>query len=328
MSATAPERSAPLEIRLAGGGRTLAGEAVRYGRLNPRAAPGQPARTETFMAGSIEPAFPVRLTLQHDDGRELATTADQSLRLHDSDTALRIEADLRDGSAELDLVRRGALRGLSVEFHSLQETVDGGVRVLQRAAVPTISLVDIGSHESSVELRVAEARAADVVAILTSVIPAGVRLRCECSGPSCHFAEFDDGALDAMALTIASGDVETLATWASYDRPLGSSSMGRVRAERTAAGLAVAIDIPDTDDGRALLDASETSGIVVRPYLVAAESDSTIEGTGESAVRRYRSATVRSLVVSATDAREGWDRPQIERRAASAAILDRRLLLL
>ena len=326
MSATA-ERSAPLEVRLAGG-RLLAGEAVRYGRLNPRAAPGIGPRSERFEPGSIEPEYPVSLTLQHDPERRLAGTDDGTLRIHDSPQALRIEADLREGSAELDLVRRGALRGLSVEFWSKAERrAADGTRILQRVAMPALSLVDIGSHESVVELRAAEARAATVIATLRSVIPSGRRLRCECSGPDCSWASFEPEALTDMAARINSADT-VLATWASYDRPLGANDAGRVRAEVAAEGLVVHIDVPDTPDGHTLIDASDTSGIVVRPYLDADKSDSAIEGAGESAVRRYRSATVRSLVVSSTDARQGWDTPVIERRSAAVASFDRRLLLL
>ena len=319
------ERSTPLEFRVSGG-RTLIGEAVKYGRLNPRPAPGIEARSERFEAGSIEPMYPVQLTLQHDPERRLAGTEDGTLRLRDGTDALWIEADLREGSAELDLVRRRALTGLSVEFIARLERREAGVRVLQRAAMPCVSLVDIGSHETSVELRAAEARAATVIATIRSTITSGARLRCECSGPDCGYASFEPKALADMADKISSDEM-VLSTWASYDRPLGANTTGRVRAEVTPQGLALAVDVPDTADGRLLLDAAETSGVVVRPYLDAAASDSVIEGTGENATRRYRSAVVRSLVVSSTDARQGWDVPVIERRTA-AGRFDRRLLLL
>ena len=174
MGATA-ERTAPLEFRVSGG-RTLTGEAVRYGRLNPRAAPGIGPRSERFEPGSIKPVEPVVLTLQHDPERRLAGTDDGTLRLHDTPTSFNIEADLRVGSAELDLVRRGALRGLSVEFHAEAEhRAADGVRVLERVSMPALSLVDIGSHESTVELRAMEG------AWLRAVIPEGHRCSCECA---------------------------------------------------------------------------------------------------------------------------------------------------
>ena len=87
-------------------------------------------------AGSIEPLHPVTLNLQHDPERRIATTGDGTLRLHDTPDALTIEADLREGSAELALVRRGALRGLSVEFFAIAERREAEVRVLTRAGLP------------------------------------------------------------------------------------------------------------------------------------------------------------------------------------------------
>ena len=134
------ERTAPLEVRIAG--RTLVGEAIRY-REQSR------DRAELFEPGSLQPVYPVTLNLQHDPERRIATTEDGTLRLSDSPEALRIEADLREGSAELALVRRGALTGLSIEFHAISERRNaGGLRVLDRAALPAIGLVDRGSYRT------------------------------------------------------------------------------------------------------------------------------------------------------------------------------------
>ena len=66
---------------------------------------------------------PLNLTLQHDRGRSpAATTADGTLRVEDTRTSLKLEALLRPGSAEHQLVARGALKGLSVEFVAKSET--------------------------------------------------------------------------------------------------------------------------------------------------------------------------------------------------------------
>ena len=311
MVATVAERSASTEFRFDAASRVLTGDVVNYGRAAVVAGVG----LERFAPGSLIPRDDIGLNLFHGRDATFAHTGDGSLRLHDSDTELRIEADVLERSAAWWALTRKVARSLSVEFASIEEHRDGnGVRTITKASLNGIGLVDASPHRGRVELRhIDELRAAAVAATLTSIIPSATRLRCECSGRECHWALFSDAALDDMAAQITGNASETLATWSSYDRPLGSSSMGRVRAERTAAGLVVAIDIPATGDGEALLDAAETSGIVVRPFLDAAESDSAIEGAGEDAVRRYRSATVRSLVVSATDAREGWDRPVIER---------------
>ena len=143
------ELAAPLEVRVSG--RTLTGAAMVYGsRAKDRA--------EMFEPGSLQPVYPVTLNLQHDPSRELATTADGTLRLADTSDALNISADLREGSAELELVRRGALRGLSVEFAPLRERRESnGLRVVSRAALPAIGLVDVGSYRTAVELRHAAA---------------------------------------------------------------------------------------------------------------------------------------------------------------------------
>ena len=295
------ELAAPLEVRVSG--RTLTGAAMVYGsRAKDRA--------EMFEPGSLVPVLPVTLNLQHDPTREIATTADGSLRLADTAEALNISADLREGSAELELVRRGALRGLSVEFAPIRERRESGLRVVSRAALPAIGLVDAGSYRTAVELRHAAATLnvesrVRMGRTLAVGIPTGKRLACECSGPGCRFAEMvADGLQTAFDEAFDQFEREVVATWANYSQPLGSVSRGTLR--RTGP-TDLAIDLPDDDFGRAVVAATESTGVVVRPYLDPV--DSVGARTGETMV--YSRPVIRAFVVSATDKREGWPTPKM-----------------
>ena len=301
------EHTAPLECRVAGS--LLTGEAVRYGALNPRAAPGARAMSERFEPGSLVPVEPVSLNLQHDPERRIATTADGSLRLHDGPDALRIEADLREGSAELALVRRGALRGLSVEFFAIAERREADVRVLTRAGLPAIGLVDTGSHETTISLRHAaetldlELRA-KMGRSMSASIPSGKKLRCECS-PDARWAEFVVKPLvEAFDRIFETAEREVLATWANYSQPLASKSRGTLRRTGPAE---VTIDLPDDAYGRAAIAAHESTGVVVRPYL------DPVDSVGElvDETMHYSHVEIRAFVVSSTDARQGWPAPRI-----------------
>ena len=315
------EHSAPLEIRVAG--RTLTGVALRYGQPNQRAAPGAPAGSEMFAPGSVELLEPVTLNLQHDPERRIASTGDGDLRMIDGPEALRIEADLREGSAELELVRRGALSGLSVEFYAIRQHRSAeGLRVLDRAAVPAVGLVDRGSYDTAIQLRQAvetldlELRA-KMGRSMSAPIPAGKRLRCECS-PGSRWAEFVEKPLkEAFDRAFEDGVRDVLATWANYSQPLASRSRGTLR--RTGA-TEVTIDLPDDAYGRAALAAHESAGVVIRPYLDPVDSVGDL--VDDATV--YSRPEIRAFVVSSTDAREGWPTPNIvatpdvEPRAATA----------
>ena len=303
------ERTAPLELRFDAPRRLLTGDVVQYDTARPVSGVG----LELFKPDSLVPQWPVGINVLHGRDSIFASTEDRSLRLKDSPTEMRIEADIAERSTAWWALTRRLTRSLSLEFEAVTEHRDqSGVRIITEAKLTGIGLVDASPHRGRVELRhLEEMRAADVVATLTSSIPSGIRLCCECSGPGVGFARFEEEAIIEMVTLINGTDTPVIATWANYDRPLGSNTMARLRARRTDDGMDIEVDLPDTASTRELIDASATTGIVARPYI-AADAVSVVEGEGEGAVRIYRTAPLRAVVISATDAREGWPTPVIE----------------
>lgn len=125
-------------------GRTLTGRALVYGDV----APEFRERFEAGAFGEVPPAMP--LNLQHDSA--LIVVPDAALT--DGARSLEVRADLPEGSAALSLVRRGALTGFSIEFRSQSERVEGGIRVIERAELSGLALVDTPAYrESAAEVR-------------------------------------------------------------------------------------------------------------------------------------------------------------------------------
>ena len=253
-----------------------------------------------FEAGAFEPLGEVQMNLQHDRLREIASTGNGSLRLLDGPDALRVEADLRPNSAELELVRRGALRGLSVEFRSRVERRESGLRILSKAELPAVALVDSGSYENTVELRALEG------AWLRATIPEGHVCSCECAGRECDSVVFDPGSLDA--LVDGPGDVVAIA--GSYTEVLGSKAAGSLLLERTPEGVALGLTEPGTPAAAAVRAAAAVSAVHARPIVNVDASTSTIEGT----TRRYSTAAVTAILVKTAppDRREGWEPAEVD----------------
>lgn len=332
------ENAAGCELRAAG--RTLSGAGMVYGDV----APGFRERFEP--GGLVGMADPFPLVIQHDRSLIIATTAD-TLQVTDGLKAFEARAELPADSAALVLVRSGSLRGMSVGFHAHQERRDShGLRVVERYSYDHLGLVDRPAFPAAT----VEVRARNALARMNSYIPSDTALDCRCSGV-CEQAEFmgravrdmldevfDEVARDiarevaeaevaqtAAGLAVAeradTGDV--IACWQTFGNPLASVSRGTLRRDGPEG---VTIDLPDDPHGRAVLDAVQSTGVVVRPHLDPGATEG--EPSADGKTMRYTKARVRAFVVSATDARTGWPVPTLDTAPAEPRAADRRLLLL
>ena len=134
-----------IEIRVQG--RRLLGTVVRYG------APGE-SGMETFQAGAFAGGGldDVMLNLQHQRGRMLARHPG-TMTLRDGPEALTMEAALpetRDCDDVLALVKSRVIVGLSVGFVALSERWERDVRIIERATLDHVAVVDRPSYPHSV----------------------------------------------------------------------------------------------------------------------------------------------------------------------------------
>lgn len=133
------------EFRVAG--RTLTGRAIVYGDISP-------TFRERFEPGAFGDLPSVPLNLQHDLSMVILEAG--AYALTDGPHALEVRAELPERSAVLSLVQRRALSGFSIEFHSRAERREGGIKVIERAELTAIALVDRPSYpRSGAEVRMA-----------------------------------------------------------------------------------------------------------------------------------------------------------------------------
>lgn len=140
-----------IERRYAGAiesdGMTVRGVAIKYGDA-ARLPGGRRERIEAGAFGNVTDAI---LNRQHDRGRPLARQPD-TLTIIDTAESMRIEArivDTVDGRDARELIRAGVLTGLSVEMHVESERMDGDMRIVERARLVGVAIVDRPAYEES-----------------------------------------------------------------------------------------------------------------------------------------------------------------------------------
>ena len=247
-------------------GRLLSGVVVRYGEV-ARLDFGQ----ERILAGAFAPVGDVILNAMHDRQKPLARTGGGGLTFTDSADALRMAADMpetREAADTLKLVRSGVLRGLSIEFHAMRERQDAGVRVIERAHLVGLGVVDRPAYKDST---VAVRSAVSVVELraggyrVSGSVPYGQpktisdrgRTRKQSLEPgaiSWQLREF--GKLqEELAATVnrlarqviaeKQRDV-TLSAGRTLDRPLASMKSGTLRVRESATAIEFDADLPAT----------------------------------------------------------------------------------
>ncbi len=300
-----------METRLAevrAEGRRLIGDLMPYGDVSP-------SHRERFEPGSLEPADAVSLNLEHDEMRAVAWYPGGGLSLENDERALRMTAELPPIPAAdraLRVVRSGAASGLSVEFVSLRERQENGIRVIEQGLLTGAAILRAPSYENA---RV-EARRRSGVS-LKAFIPSNKRVACRCSGAGCKFARLmSEGLQEAFDKAFDRAEKEIIATYGNYSKPLASRGKGTLRR---AGKTGVEIDLPANMVDE-VISANEDAGLVVRPYLDEAESVSKMEGDTAT----YEKMRIRAFVVSSTDERAGWPEPEIIEPRSALSPMERR----
>lgn len=127
-------------------GDTLEGVAIRYG---DEAVIG-PFR-ERFEAGSVTISPDAIANLQHDRAKPVARIG-AGLSFRDGPEDLRAVMNLPDtvyGREARELVKANILRGFSIEFRASDETWQGQTRIIKRALVTGLGIVDIPAYRDS-----------------------------------------------------------------------------------------------------------------------------------------------------------------------------------
>ena len=131
-------------------GRRLIGVPMRFGEIAP-------TYRERFAPQAFEWDGSVVLDLEHRNLEAVAWHPDGGLSLVQDDDTLTMTAELPPIPAAhkaLEMIGRKEIRGLSVQFHALEQAREDGIRVIKRARLSGIGLVrDPAYRGTSVELR-------------------------------------------------------------------------------------------------------------------------------------------------------------------------------
>ena len=276
-------------------GRALSGKIVRYGDVADMGS-----FREQFAPGAFDgvASADVVLNAMHDRQRPLARSQGGGLILADGSQALTMVAVLpetREANDTLELVRAKVLRGLSAEFHPLRERMEGDTRVIERAKLVGVGVVDEPAYPASqVEARRFRGGA-------SGRVPFKKKLDCQChKGKACS-VEIEDIELPT--------DTDVLAVSGDYKGAIASVEKGSMRLSKTAEGLTVELSeaAMKSPAGRDIAAMAKTVPVYARPIFDQDASD--FVETDD--VATYRRMKIKAILLGATDRNGGWPEVKI-----------------
>ena len=271
------------------------GVIMRYGAI------GEGPYGKVFLPGSFGDLSQssILLNIQHDRSRPIARTPD-TMTLADTTSMLTLTAKPPDTTEVRDaklMVQAKILTGLSIEFNATEHAHRNGVRVVSRAELVGVGLVDTPAYPAStVEARY-ESRATLSVTI-SGLIPYEEKLDCRCQTGSCTAVRLKRGSL-AQA---AEPDSTALIVMGDYSKPIASVAKRSLQLTDTPQGLLVSSTIPDSQAGRDLIALASSVPLLIRPIFDQKASTFIEEG----GVATYSKMQLRAITVGATDQAAGW----------------------
>lgn len=254
-------------------------------------------RQESFEPGAFGNVSETRLNLQHDGAVALGRAV-----LADSPVELRASGIVPEGVHKL--VRRGALRGLSVEFRAVSERREGNLRIVERASMLGLAIVDDGAYPAS---RV-EARARQAWALGRVRARRDATCRCLPADSACTKVRFEEGAFDRVIDRAGRGEVDipAIASNQAPESMIASTGAGTLRLSRGDDGGLIAALLGasrNTPAAKAIRETKDAAPTAVRPIID--DDASFFEDVG--GVRTYREAALTNVLFKWAPVTYGWE---------------------
>ena len=298
-------------------GRMLMGICMRYGSIGQ----GPNGMPEVFTPGAFGDVsnLDISLNFMHQREKPLARTGGGGLTLSDSGSMLSMAATLprtTEANDALELVRTKVMRGLSVEFFPRQDRMENGTRIIAKAQLVGIGVVDTGAaHHTTLEARRQQhEQRARLSLTISGIIPYEEKLDCRCQTGSCTAVRLKPKSL-AQA---AEPDSTALLVMGDYSKPIASVAKRSLQLTDTPQGLIVGATIPDSQAGRDLIALASSVPLLIRPIFDQKASTFIEEG----GVATYTHMSLRGLTIGATDQAAGWPEAVISEPEAPPVTLE------
>ena len=295
-------------------GRILSGVAIRYGEIG-QGPLGQPERFEPLAFGDLSGAD-VILNYGHQRTAPLARSNGGGLILEDTERSLSIRAELphtTEADNVLALIRGKILKGLSIEFRALQERMENEVRVVERANLSGLGVVDSGAYPSStVEARRRGGRGGGGRrrrrSFSRSRIPYKKTLGCECHRGTCNKVRFNKGAFDEAL----SSDDDVLAITSDYSSAMASKNRGSLILRDSDEGLYIELGrvSGETPSGKNLSALSKSVPVRARPIFSQEKSEFIESEIDGETVATYSRVHLRAIIFKPVSDPGDW--PEVE----------------